>query len=117
MKQTRELLKGNTEILLLTLLREQAMYGYQIIKELERRSEGYFKFREGTLYPALHRLERSGVIKGEWKMLPDELGRRYYYPTDKGISALEEWTAEWHSFTTAMNKVAQSLKGMLPEPA
>jgi len=43
------------------------MYGYQIIKELERRSQGYFKFKEGTLYPALHRLERAGLIVGKWQ--------------------------------------------------
>jgi DNA-binding PadR family transcriptional regulator len=91
------------------------MYGYQIIKELERRSEGYFKFKEGTLYPALHRLERSGLISGEWEKLPGELERRYYCLTDKGAKALREKITEWHGFTTAMDKVAQSLRIVLPE--
>ncbi|TET86890.1 MAG: PadR family transcriptional regulator, partial [Dehalococcoidia bacterium] len=56
MEYRRELLKGNTETLLLSLLKNQSMYGYQIIKEIEKRSQGYFRFKEGTLYPALHRL-------------------------------------------------------------
>ena len=60
MNYGRELLKGNTDSLLLWLINYQPMYGYQIIKELEKRSNGYFQFKEGTLYPALHRLEKAG---------------------------------------------------------
>ena len=59
MAQRRDLVKGSTDPLLLYLISQQPMYGYQIIKELETRSQGYFKFKEGTLYPALHRLERA----------------------------------------------------------
>ena len=84
MPQRRELIKGSTESLLLSLVGEQPMYGYQIIKELERRSQGYFQFKEGTLYPALHRLERAGLIEGKWQMLPSGRRRRYYYITTKG---------------------------------
>ena len=62
MSYGRELLKGSTESLLLCMISNQAMYGYQIIKDLEKKSNGYFLFKEGTLYPALHRLERSGVV-------------------------------------------------------
>ena len=58
MNYGRELLKGNTDSLLLCLISRQPTYGYQIVKELEKRSNGYFQFKEGTLYPALHRLER-----------------------------------------------------------
>ena len=54
----QEMLKGNTDTLLLALLEDEAMYGYQILKEVDRRSSGYFDFKEGTLYPALHRLRR-----------------------------------------------------------
>ena len=62
MNYDRELLKGNTDSLLLSLLCQQPMYGYQIIKELGQRSQGYFNFKEGTLYPALHRLEEAGLV-------------------------------------------------------
>jgi PadR family transcriptional regulator PadR len=57
MPKKRELIKGSVNSLLLSLIDQQPMYGYQILKELERKSQGYFKFQEGTLYPALHRLE------------------------------------------------------------
>ena len=65
MAQRRDLVKGSSDSLLLCLIGEQPMYGYQIIKELERRSQGYFKFKEGTLYPALNRLEKAGLIRGK----------------------------------------------------
>ena len=71
MNYGRELLKGSTDSLLLCLLNNQPMYGYQIIKELQKKSEGYFQFKEGTLYPALHRMERAGLVKGKWQKLPD----------------------------------------------
>ena len=62
--QQQELLKGNTDTLLLALLHAEPMYGYQIVKEVNKRSSGYFAFKEGTLYPALHRLERGKQIEG-----------------------------------------------------
>ena len=54
-----QLLKGNTDVLILSLLEREAMYGHQLMDELERASSGFFKIGEGTLYPALHRLERA----------------------------------------------------------
>ena len=60
----QELLKGNTTTLLLALLELEPMYGYQIVKEMNRRSSGYFAFKEGTLYPALHRLEQDNLVEG-----------------------------------------------------
>lgn len=107
MNYKRELLKGNTDTLLLSLLSSQPMYGYQIIKELRKRSQGYFKFREGTLYPALHRLENSGLITGTWERLPSEKERRYYNLTEAGRELLEEKVAEWHGFSAAVNLIMQ----------
>jgi len=83
------------------------MYGYQIIKDLTRRSQGYFKFKEGTLYPALHRLERAGLILGRWQMLPSGQQRKYYHITDKGLSTLVERRDQWQDFLTAMNLIIQ----------
>jgi len=107
MEHKRELLKGNTDTLLLSLLRGQPMYGYQIIKELNRRSQGYFRFKEGTLYPALHRLETAGLVRGTWERLPSGKERRYYHLTDKGLKLLEQKVAEWQGFATAVNLVMQ----------
>ena len=98
-------MKGSADSLLLYLLGQQPMYGYQIIKELEGRSQGYFKFREGTLYPALHRLERADLILGKWQMLPSGRQRRYYHITDKGQRVLAEKMSQWQDFLTAMNLI------------
>ena len=83
------------------------MYGYQIIKELEARSQGYFKFKEGTLYPALHRLEKADLITGKWQLLPNGRQRRYYYITDKGLATLATERSQWQDFLSAMNRIMQ----------
>ena len=105
MAQRAELIQWNSESLLLYLVGQQPMYGYQIIRELERRSEGYFKFKEGTLYPALHRLEKAGLIDGKWQALSSGRQRRYYYITDKGRRVLAEKMSQWRDFFAAMNLI------------
>ena len=105
----QEMLKGNTDTLLLALLELEPKYGYQIVKEVEQRSSGYFAFKEGTLYPALHRLERAGLIEGNWQETPNSARRRYYQITAKGRQALADRLKEWQRFTHAMNAI------MLPE--
>jgi DNA-binding PadR family transcriptional regulator len=107
MVQKRELLKGSSDSLLLCLIAQQPMYGYQIIKELERRSQGYFKFKEGTLYPALHRLEKAGLIQGNWQMLSNGRPRRYYYIMAKGRSKLAAERVQWQDFLNAVNLIFQ----------
>jgi PadR family transcriptional regulator PadR len=107
MTQRRELIKGSFDSLILCLLDQQPMYGYQIIKELERKSEGYFRFKEGTLYPALHRLEQGGLIEGKWQMLPNGRQRRYYHITEKGLHSLETKRNQWLDFLAAMNLIIQ----------
>ena len=111
MNHERELLKGNTDSLLLRLISYQPMYGYQIIKELEERSNGYFRFKEGTLYPALHRLEKNGLIEGKWLKLPSGLKRRYYLITQKGQKTLAERLAIWQNFSTAVDLIMQPSSG------
>jgi len=100
-----DLLRGNTDVLLLFLIEERHTYGYQLIKEIERRSQNYFQFKEGTVYPALHRLENDGLIQGEWQELPNKQERRYYRITEKGRQVLREKMAAWQVFTTAVNLV------------
>jgi PadR family transcriptional regulator PadR len=107
----RDILKGSSNYLLLSLLEQQPMYGYQIVKELETRSEGYFIFKEGTLYPALHRLEKAGLVSGNWRMLPNGRSRRYYYITAKGEAKLAQEKTQWQDFLKAVRLILQ------PEPA
>jgi len=101
----RELLKGSTDSLILSLFGEQPMYGYQLIKEMEKKSSGYFQFKEGTLYPALHRMEKEGLIIGKWQQIPSGQERRYYYLTTKGRKILSEKRAEWREFSAAVNLI------------
>ena len=103
----QEMLKGNTETLLLALLEQEPMYGYQIVKEVEQRSSGYFALKEGTLYPALHRLERANLVAGRWQDTPNNVRRRYYEITAKGRQALADRLKEWRLFARAMNSVMQ----------
>jgi PadR family transcriptional regulator PadR len=110
MKYGRELLKGSTDHLLLSLLEQEPMYGYQLIKEIGKRSGGYFQFKESTLYPALHRLEREGLIRGKWQRLPSGLERRYYYLTESGRRVLNAKRDEWLGFSAAVNLVIEPVK-------
>jgi DNA-binding PadR family transcriptional regulator len=98
-----DLLRGNTDSLLLYLINERGQtYGYRLIKEVHERSGGFFRFKEGTVYPALRKLENEGLILGDWKKLPNGQERRYYAMTDQGREFLRRKLAMWQSFASAM---------------
>jgi len=101
----RDLLKNSSDSLLLSILAQQPLYGYKIVKELEQKSQGYFKFKEGTLYPALHRLEKSRLITGKWQTLPNGRQRRYYYITPKGQARLASEKMQWQDFLEAVRLI------------
>jgi len=105
MNYDSELLKGSTDCLVLSILADAPAYGYDIIRQLRARSSGYFEFREGTLYPALHRMEKNGLIEGRWQTLPGGQERRYYYLTQRGAEALEARRTTWADFCTAVRAV------------
>jgi PadR family transcriptional regulator, regulatory protein PadR len=105
MLEKRDLIKGSIDSLLLCLIQQEPTYGYKIIKELDRQSQGYFKFKEGTLYPALHRLEETGLIAGEWHSLDNCRQRRYYRITEKGLDRLTDKQSQWQDFLAAMNSI------------
>lgn len=96
-----ESLKGHLDLLLLAALRPGPAHGYAIIEELRRRSGGTFDLPEGTIYPALHRLERQGLLESEWS---DASGRRrrVYRLTRRGKRALGEKAKSWQSFARGM---------------
>jgi len=110
----RDLRKSSSEVLILSLLAEKPMYGYQIAKELKRRSKGYFAFKEGTLYPTLHRMERDGLLTGQWQVVEKGPSRKYYHLTDEGRKALAHSSREWATFSRRLLKV---LGEQGPEPA
>ena len=103
--ERHELIKSSIDSLLLCLIGQQPMYGYQIIKELEDKSQGYFKFKEGTLYPALHRLEKTGLLTGKWEATSGGRQRRYYHITVKGSGILAERRVQLLDYLSAMSLI------------
>lgn len=96
---------GSTAVMVLRLLAEKPMYGYQIVKELQLRSEGYFDIEQGTLYPALHRLEKDGLVQGKWEVVEDGPSRKYYHITETGRQELQKSSQQWSDFSRHLLKL------------
>jgi PadR family transcriptional regulator, regulatory protein PadR len=96
---------GSTMLLLLSLLAEGDRYGYEIIRELETRSDSTFQFKEGTLYPVLHKLENNGYVKSYLAKGETGKERKYYQITKSGNKQLAEEREKWEQFSTSVNKV------------
>ncbi len=101
----KELMKGSTVILILSLLERKPMYGYEMIKEMEISSNGLFALKEGTLYPILHTLEAEGLVDASWSEGDGGRKRKYYQITKQGSESLREKKREWVSFRTAVDHV------------
>ena len=99
-----EQLKGHLDPLLLAVLEEGSAHGYALIEALRDRSGGVFDLGEGTVYPALHRLERSGLIRSE-SITVSGRARRVYHLTRPGRKALEEQRGDWRTFAAAVGNV------------
>ena len=102
-----DLLRGNLDLILLTILERQPLYGFAIMQEAKERTGGYFDFKEGSLYPALHRLEVDGLLSAQY----GEAGRngkprKYYAITDLGRQRLTEKRGEFQTFTEAVHRLA-----------
>jgi PadR family transcriptional regulator PadR len=99
--------KGTTTVILLNLLAEldRPMYGYEIIQELEDRSEGYFQFKEGLVYPRLHELERQGFLRSEWQGAEGTRRRKFYTITPAGRQRLAQELRGWQTFTEHVNQL------------
>jgi len=104
----RLLLRGVVEPLLLFIIGELLpIHGYEIARELERRSEGYFDLTASTLYSALRRLENRGLVSSSWQLVARQK-RRYYELTEKGRQILAEELAQWQQFLGATDRVIDS---------
>lgn len=105
-KINKELLKGSSDIIILAVLSDEPLYGYEIAKRIKSQSADVLAMGEGTLYPLLHRLEEARLLESFWK----EAGgrkRKYYGLTAAGKKILSEKTAEWGQFTKAMNAIVR----------
>jgi len=95
-------------LLVLKLLEDGDLYGYQMIAELRRRSDDTFRLRAGTLYPLLHGLEEKGLVSAYEQTADSGKARRYYHLTRQGRDALREKENAWNTYTRAVGRV---LKG------
>jgi PadR family transcriptional regulator PadR len=103
-------LRGHLDLLLLaTLHRTGAVHGYALISALQEDSGGAFTLPEGTVYPALHRLERDGLISSRWQDASPRR-RRVYELTPDGLAALRRKDREWRVFATGMQRIVDQLR-------
>jgi PadR family transcriptional regulator PadR len=99
--------KGTTNVILLHLLAEQdrPMYGYEIIQELEARSQGFFRFQEGLIYHRLHEMERQGLLRSEWQGEEGTRRRKLYVITEAGRRRLVKELQGWRAFAHHVNQL------------
>ncbi len=107
MSEIQQLRKGSTPMLILSVLSAEKRYGYQIMRELEERSEGYFTMTAALLYPALHQLEQDGLVSSEWEDGQGRRQRKYYTITPAGRQSLENSRSEWERFIQSLQKTIQ----------
>ena len=98
-------LSGSVEMLILQIAHGGPTYGYEIAQQAMRRSDGYFNLKEGSLYPALHRMERRGLLEAFWEDKDAGRRRKFYRITTEGAKSLEQERAEWERFVAGVNGV------------
>jgi len=106
----QQLLKGIIEPMLLFVINELPAHGYRIIEELNKRSQGYFEFSASTIYSALRRLERQGLVLSTWQQVTQKQKRRCYELTGKGRQILTEELNEWQQFYDAATEIVSPQK-------
>ncbi len=99
----REMKRGTLEMILLKLLSERPMYGYELVSTLEQRGGEQFQLKEGTLYPVLYRLENAGLIEPKWETLERGVPRKYYRLTAGGTDQLKALLEDWRDFVSVVN--------------
>lgn len=104
MKISKELISGSIPTMVLSVIKNEDMYGYRIIKELGIRSEYTFSLKEGTLYPILHSFESEGYVESYWDA-SEGRKRKYYHITRKGLKHLSEKKQEFEDFSVSVSKV------------
>ena len=107
MPKPTDLLQGTLDLLILKTLSREPLHGWAVAKRMLELSDDVLAVQQGSLYPALHRLEQQGWIKAEWKK--SELGRRakFYSLTASGRRKLEDETEEWRRLSSAISRVVR----------
>jgi transcriptional regulator len=103
-----EVLQGTLDMLVLRSLQLEPMHGWGITERIEQWSEQVFQLGQGTLYPALYRLERQGLIRSEWKVTANNRRARYYALTKEGRRYFADELANWRRLSRAINLVLEA---------
>ena len=107
------LVQGTLEMLILKTLALEPMHGYGIGVRIEQISKGVFQVNAGSLFPAFRRLERDGLIKGDWQPTENNRRARYYSLTARGRARLKADTRDWETQTAAIARILQATAGDL----
>ena len=105
----KEIMKGSIDILLLSMISSREMYGYEIVKVLKEKSDEAYNMSEGTLYPALKRLEKKKWLESYWAEFPSGGRRKYYRMTDDGRNELDRKLGEWNNISNLIKRVSEGL--------
>ena len=108
------IVQGTLHMLILKTLALEPMHGYGIGVRLDQISRGVFQVNAGSLFPALRRLERDGLIKGEWHVTENNRRAKYYALTSAGRATLKRATRDWEVQTTAIARILEASLGQLP---
>ena len=103
-----DLMQGTLELLILNTLARESMHGYGIVQRIHEAAENLLKVEDGSLYPALYRMEERGWIKSEWGLSDNNRRARFYKLTRKGQKRLEAERANWNRISNAVTKILQA---------
>lgn len=103
-----DLLQGTLDVLILKTLALEAMHGWGISQRIQQISEGVLSVTQGSLYPALHRLERQGWIQSRWSASENNRQAKFYELTKRGRKRLSQETQSWERFSAAMGRVLRA---------
>lgn len=112
----REWMRGAAPLAVLTLLRQRAMYGYELVEALERESGGMLEMGQSTVYPLLYSLEGRGLLRATWRTAPSGRRRKYYEPTPAGRRWAESQREQFETLVEAFRRISGAA-GAGPEPA
>lgn len=107
--ETLDLVRGTLDILILRTLAWEPMHGYAVASWIRRRTDDAILVEEGALYPALHRLEKRGLITSEWGLSENNRKAKFYHLTEAGREALRCEVATWERYTEAVSRVLRTV--------
>jgi PadR family transcriptional regulator, regulatory protein PadR len=102
---SKDLVAASSRMIILSLLCREKNYGYQILQSIKLLTEGGWSWKDGMLYPVLHKMEQEKLITSHWEVSPTGLKRKYYEIAEKGLMELQKEKEEWHFVHATLHKL------------